>query len=146
MERGHESVASTIRIKMAAVTNPSLLLEKERDNTWLQVAVCPSILRKDAGTTDIQDATSEATKKPDDDKQCHDEASCPYAHPPAHVKILDNGAVVSCHDFVFAHSNGAGDKPFNRRGCSRSNCKYFHPPLHLRLVSTHDRFLRACMT
>ena len=105
--------------------NPPLLMDKERDNTWLQVAVCPTILR--SKDQQLQPADASFSRE-----ESHDEAQCPYAHPPEHVKVLDNGAVVSCHDFVFAHSNGTGDKPFNKRGCSRTNCKYFHPPLHLR--------------
>ena len=112
------------------LTSPPLFLDKERDNTWLQVAVCPTILRKNEA--DGSEAAPAAANDQQQEQEKHDESQCPYAHPPAHVRILDNGAVVSCHDFVFAHSNGAGDKPFNRRGCSRNNCKYFHPPLHLR--------------
>jgi len=95
-------------------------MDKERDNTWLQLAICPSVL-KDGG-------------------KCvgGDEEKCPYAHPPPSVLkfALGNGYVVSCHDFVFSHSSGSGGGSGGnsaKRGCTRFNCKYFHPPMYLRL-------------
>ena len=85
------------------------LYEKERDNTWLQVSVCPMELKP-----------GERCPNP--------EEKCPYAHPNKSVRILPNGKVVSCHDFVFSHSRSG------RKGCRRPYCKYFHPPTHLRLM------------
>ncbi|XP_059081051.1 uncharacterized protein LOC131878915 isoform X2 [Tigriopus californicus] len=81
---------------------------KERDNTWLQLPVCP-----------LEFKTREKCTLPTD--------QCPYAHPQDHVKALPCGYVVSCHDFVFSHGS-------KKRGCVRNNCKFFHPPMHLRIA------------
>lgn len=69
---------------------------KERDNTWLQLQVCPTELR----------SPRELCQAPTE--------TCPYAHPPEHVikHVLTNGCIVSCHDFVFSHGS-------NKRGCTR---------------------------
>eukprot|EP00095_Tigriopus_kingsejongensis_P003216 maker-scaffold699_size109694-snap-gene-0.18 protein:Tk03216 transcript:maker-scaffold699_size109694-snap-gene-0.18-mRNA-1 annotation:"GF11449" len=83
-------------------------MAKERDNTWLQLPVCP---------TEFKGQGEKCTLTPD---------QCPYAHLPDHVKPLPCGYVVSCHDFVFSHGP-------NKRGCTRNACRYFHPPMHLRL-------------
>ncbi len=104
----------------------SSFAEKERDNTWLQVAVCPSRLRPgERCPTASDDQKSPGEGDPD---------RCAYAHPPDHVMkhVLSNGYVVSCHDFVFSHSTSSVSA--RRGGCSRTNCKYFHPPTHLRLL------------
>ena len=63
---------------------------KERDNTWLQLPVCPTIWRQ-----------KEKDKEEGDDVQaCAEDQPCrsSYAHPPKHVltQALASGYVVSC--------------------------------------------------
>ena len=47
-------------------------LDKERDNTWLQLPVCPTVLRPNAASLEVK-----CGPKP--------EESCPFAHPPENV-------------------------------------------------------------
>ena len=100
----------------------TFLYEKERDNTWLQLPVCPSVLRP-PGTGGDRGGPCGAGDDADT------VAACSFAHPPPHVlrHVLANGYVVSCHDFIFSRTSKRG-------GCTRTNCKYFHPPTHLRLL------------
>ncbi len=108
--------------RLYSLVTMTFLCEKERDNTWLQLPVCPSVLRPSGAGGDRGGPCGGG-----DDAGTV--AACSFAHPPPHVlrHVLANGYVVSCHDFIFSHSSKRG-------GCTRTNCKYFHPPTHLRLL------------
>ena len=76
-------------------------MEKERDNTWLQLPVCPAVLRPNSSLEKCAHADGAG--------------NCSFAHPPDHVlrHVLSNGYVVSCQDYVFSHG-------VNKRGCRRA--------------------------
>lgn len=96
---------------------------KERDNTWLQLQVCPAIWRQ---------------RDEENPEPCVKDSAClmAYAHPPTHVlkQALEAGFVVSCQAYVFA-TYAPDDGNVHRQNCRRgeTNCKYFHPPEHLSL-------------
>ena len=98
-------------------------MAKERDNTWLQLQICPNIWRQKEDKS-LLDCTSES------------DCRLSTAHPPKHVldQSLASGHVVCCQAFVFA-SYGPNDGTVSRPQCSRGEdrCKYFHPPKHLGL-------------
>ena len=100
-------------------------MAKERDNTWLQLQICPNIWRQKEDKTPLLD--------------CPKDAECRHstAHPPKHVldQSLASGYVVSCQAFVFAEY-GPNDGTMNRQPCSRGEdkCKYYHPPRPLGIL------------
>ena len=113
--------------------NPQLWMGKERDNTWLQLPVCPVFYRfyKEKenemamsgaiGNYNLKDP-NEATKLPEcSDATCHSG----FAHPPPNVMkhVLTSGYVVCCQSFVFATKNGATAQ---NAGCIRGEdkCRY----------------------
>lgn len=98
-------------------------MAKERDNTWLQLQICPDIWRQKEDKSPLLD--------------CPEKAECRliYAHPSKHVldQSLASGYVVSCQAYVFS-TYGANDGTMSRPPCSRVKCKYYHPPKALGLV------------
>ena len=98
-------------------------MAKERDNTWLQLQICPDIWRQKEDKGPLL--------------ECPEKAECRliYAHPNKHVldQSLASGYVVSCQAFVFS-TYGANDGTMSRPPCTRIKCKYYHPPKALGLV------------
>ena len=98
-------------------------MAKERDNTWLQLQICPDIWRQKEDKGPLL--------------ECPEKAECRliYAHPNKHVldQSLASGYVVSCQAFVFS-TYGANDGTMSRPPCTRVKCKYYHPPKALGLV------------
>ena len=106
-------------------------MAKERDNTWLQLQICPDIWRQKEDKGPLL--------------ECPEKAECRliYAHPNKHVldQSLASGYVVSCQAFVFS-TYGANDGTMSRPPCTRVKCKYYHPPKALGLVvSNFDYYL-----
>ncbi len=62
-----------------------MMTSKERDNTWLQLPICPSLWRQ-KDLDHLQDCQA--------DQGCHSN----YAHPPSNVlkQALSSGYVVCC--------------------------------------------------
>jgi hypothetical protein len=101
---------------------------KERDNTWLQLPICPTLWRqREAAAASEKEA---ATIICNEDQSCH----INYAHPPIHVlkQALASGYVVSCQSYVF-FAYGPDDGSIARPNCKRGEdvCRYYHPPKHL---------------
>ena len=75
-------------------------MAKERDNTWLQLPICPTLWRQKDSKTPTPPATPTVTPT------CKEDAPCQlsYAHPPEHVlnQALASGFVVCCQAFVFS--------------------------------------------
>ena len=112
------------------LSSPQLWMGKERDNTWLQLPVCPVFYRfykeKESemtisgglGNYNLKDP-NEATKVPEcSDATCHSG----FAHPPPNVMkhVLTSGYVVCCQSFVFATKNGTTAQ---NAGCVRGEEK-----------------------
>lgn len=103
------------------------LTAKEKDNTWLQLPICPALWRCRDTPETVVDCSKDSTLK------CH----ANFAHPSRNVlqHALSSGYVVCCQSFVFAEY-GPSDTNIQRVGCTRGEaaCKYFHPPEHLALL------------
>ena len=119
---------------MSNVTNNTsssqLWMGKERDNTWLQLPVCPVFYRfykeKEGemtsgvglGSYNLKDP-NEGSKQPEcNDSTCHSG----FAHPPSNVMkhVLTSGYVVCCQSFVFSTKNGTTGQ---NAGCVRGEDK-----------------------
>lgn len=111
-------------------SSPQLWMGKERDNTWLQLPVCPVYYRfykeKEGemstigalGNYNLKDP-NETSKEPKcSDATCHSG----FAHPPPNVMkhVLTSGYVVCCQSFVFATKNGTTAQ---NAGCIRGEDK-----------------------
>ena len=108
------SLVKPIHPNVAGVNNTQsqLWMGKERDNTWLQLPVCPVFYRfykeLEAGVEGVMNynlADPKERKQPEcSDPNCHSG----FAHPPANVMkhVLTSGYVVCCQSFVFATKNG----------------------------------------
>ena len=105
----------------------ALWMGKERDNTWLQLPVCPVLYRhyRENETTIDENAF---TNEPKENLTCND-ANCHsgFAHPPPNVMkhVLTSGYVVCCQSYVFATKNGSTAQNV---GCVRgeSKCRYIY--------------------
>ena len=108
-------------------SHTALGLGKERDNTWLQLPVCPLLYRHyHEGQADIAegniDGCADGSQLPQqvtcDDSKCHSG----FAHPPLNVMkyVLTSGYVVCCQSYIFATKNGATAQ---NSGCVRGETK-----------------------
>lgn len=124
---------------------------KERDNTWLQLAICPKVLlaildkpgpgltptegRGPSSSSPLKDSTppalEEGAKEKLETQGCPKSADCrdSFAHPPEHVLMnaLPSGHVVCCQAYVFAMKRGgpSASGPGSPAGCRRGEdrCK-----------------------
>ena len=102
-----------------------LWMGKERDNTWLQLPVCP-VLYRYYRENDLEGEPNYNVKDPKEKVECTD-VNCHsgFAHPPPNVMkhVLTSGYVVCCQSFVFATKNGTTSQ---NAGCVRGEdkCRY----------------------
>ena len=109
----------------SSVAASPVWMGKERDNTWLQLPVCP-VLYRYYRENEGQGENNYNLKDPKEKVECND-ANCHsgFAHPPANVMkhVLTSGYVVCCQSYVFATKNGTTSQ---NGGCVRGEdkCRY----------------------
>ena len=116
----------------SGTSSSQLWMGKERDNTWLQLPVCPVFYRfykENEGGLPNEGEISYNLKDPKESGQpeCND-ATCHsgFAHPPPNVMkhVLTSGYVVCCQSYVFATKNGTTAQ---NAGCVRGEDKCRYP-------------------